>query len=578
MVLLQGDRQVNEGSSNFLKKTQLGLDDDVRKIYDNNEPASNILCRNKGADLRSPNEGSTRAPEGMPPYASGMFPASHNYEHPACHFSLDMSSADGRFSFTQCEHDYRKNNPLPCGLLDISNFENVDATFRNCDLAFGQGNGTVGELLSFSPFSSELNGSEDAYGRALECSSFDFRSLSGTSMQLGLQDSLLPENDRMTAVTGTSARPSLGPSTYDMARSIIQEQASYGSVGSEIKSSTIQASNENCSTEHGDIDKVSLRRRPENRQSSEGKGKDRFSECVSSSTSCESEQIQWNADQKHEPHYFQLLDPNLFWLPAASCNMQTFSTDEQMEGVLPSHGDLFMQTTSRIMCETDESSSFTFRAPDQFSTHGTECLERYPVLYNKPPDVILKEMTEKPCLGQNLHAALTMKDQSEVLTSRTAVLKQNQKSPKRTRGDSKLEDLGFVVTAISGESSTSQNSCVASSSGDMLVKDVCFQQLQEVMDQLDIRSKLCIRDGLYHLAKSAEQRHKFAGTNSESRECKREVQGLEDLMSRCTGHTSLRTLTNPIYRTVAHLLFNRPSDSMTARADYVMSPKPYITS
>lgn len=31
--------------------------------------------------------------------------------------------------------------------------------------------------------------------------------------------------------------------------------------------------------------------------------------------------------------------------------------------------------------------------------------------------------------------------------------------------------------------------------------------------QLDIRTKMCIRDSLYRLAKSAERRHNYANTN-----------------------------------------------------------------
>lgn len=37
--------------------------------------------------------------------------------------------------------------------------------------------------------------------------------------------------------------------------------------------------------------------------------------------------------------------------------------------------------------------------------------------------------------------------------------------------------------------------------------------------QLDLRTKLCIRDSLYRLARSAEQRHDFVGINESTANC-----------------------------------------------------------
>ncbi|KAI7726188.1 hypothetical protein M8C21_023984 [Ambrosia artemisiifolia] len=89
-----------------------------------------------------------------------------------------------------------------------------------------------------------------------------------------------------------------------------------------------------------------------------------------------------------------------------------------------------------------------------------------------------------------------------------------------------------------------------------------FRQLQQAMLQLDLRTKICIRDSLYRLARSAEQRHNYAGINDGSAN----YGGtggpiMTEGTSKYTGLMDMETDTNPIDRTVAHLLFHRPSDS-----------------
>ncbi|XP_031740059.1 protein LNK1 isoform X2 [Cucumis sativus] len=89
-----------------------------------------------------------------------------------------------------------------------------------------------------------------------------------------------------------------------------------------------------------------------------------------------------------------------------------------------------------------------------------------------------------------------------------------------------------------------------------------FRQLQQVMEQLDIRTKLCIRDSLYRLARSAEQRHNCANLNENTGEDKfvRVASSIDQDANRSGGFLDLETDTNPIDRSVAHLLFHRPSD------------------
>ncbi|MED6125377.1 hypothetical protein PIB30_067991 [Stylosanthes scabra] len=113
------------------------------------------------------------------------------------------------------------------------------------------------------------------------------------------------------------------------------------------------------------------------------------------------------------------------------------------------------------------------------------------------------------------------------------------------------------------DSSNAQESPSMSSALDEIsLEAASFRQLQQVMDQLDIRTKLCIRDSLYRLAKSAEQRQTGANVNSQLGD---DIETRNELMTqgadRCTGFMDVETDTNPIDRSIAHLLFHRPSDA-----------------
>ncbi|CAH2043564.1 unnamed protein product [Thlaspi arvense] len=111
-------------------------------------------------------------------------------------------------------------------------------------------------------------------------------------------------------------------------------------------------------------------------------------------------------------------------------------------------------------------------------------------------------------------------------------------------------------------SNRQESSCVSSVVDDISLEATSLRQLQQVVDQLDVRTKLCIRDSLYRLAKSAEQRHNCMNPNGGNRQEKGAGSHLE------TGETDkyvefmdIETDTNPIDRSIAHLLFHRPSDS-----------------
>ncbi|KAK9073946.1 hypothetical protein SSX86_006540 [Deinandra increscens subsp. villosa] len=127
------------------------------------------------------------------------------------------------------------------------------------------------------------------------------------------------------------------------------------------------------------------------------------------------------------------------------------------------------------------------------------------------------------------------------------------------------DSVGYMKSSASGELDSlnvPEGSSISSELDEISPEATAFRQLQQVMLQLDVRTKLCIRDSLYRLARSAEQRHSYAGV-SDSTANHGVTSGplMTEGTSKYTGLMDMETDTNPIDRTIAHLLFHRPSDS-----------------
>ncbi|KAG8097326.1 hypothetical protein GUJ93_ZPchr0013g35125 [Zizania palustris] len=72
-------------------------------------------------------------------------------------------------------------------------------------------------------------------------------------------------------------------------------------------------------------------------------------------------------------------------------------------------------------------------------------------------------------------------------------------------------DLGHSQVTM-GTSMVVDGSFVSSISSDNSVEENSFRQLQDAVSQLDMKTKMCIRDGLYRLARSAQNRQVFPNT------------------------------------------------------------------
>ncbi|XP_023750671.1 protein LNK1 [Lactuca sativa] len=135
-------------------------------------------------------------------------------------------------------------------------------------------------------------------------------------------------------------------------------------------------------------------------------------------------------------------------------------------------------------------------------------------------------------------------------------------SQKKIESQNDIRELKKGSSVGLGSLDVPEGSSISTELDEISLEATSFRQLQQVMEQLDLRTKLCIRDSLYRLARSAEQRHNnHAGISG-------------PLLTDGTnnGFMDMETDTNPIDRTIAHLLFHRPSESFNMPTTSPLKP------
>ncbi|KAK8661950.1 hypothetical protein V6N13_091538 [Hibiscus sabdariffa] len=169
-----------------------------------------------------------------------------------------------------------------------------------------------------------------------------------------------------------------------------------------------------------------------------------------------------------------------------------------------------------------------------------------------------QEKIEKLRRRQQMQALLAIKKQQKQFThqvpSTNHAVFQNTGQENQFQLAEDVEDLS-PLASFDPNSPLEKNDSdmVAVAIDDHSVEDTVLNQLQDIIAKLDIRTRLCIRDSLFRLAQSAMQRHYGSDTSSTSKISKYEN---EDENHNRMSETE--TETNPIDRTVAHLLFHQP--------------------
>ncbi|KAB2621000.1 hypothetical protein D8674_040203 [Pyrus ussuriensis x Pyrus communis] len=173
----------------------------------------------------------------------------------------------------------------------------------------------------------------------------------------------------------------------------------------------------------------------------------------------------------------------------------------------------------------------------------------------KPLTMSPQEKIEKLRRRQQLQAMLAIQKQQQQFSHQISSTNQSstQKGPQENQIQH-FERADLEVEGLSTLPSLDPNSTVE----------------QDDSTILDIKIRLCIRDSLYRLAQSAMRRHYASDTSSSNKSSKVEGEVIERRKSIVIA--DLETETNPIDRTVAHLLFHRPLDSSGKKSDTSESP------
>ncbi|KAB2050836.1 hypothetical protein ES319_A12G014500v1 [Gossypium barbadense] len=196
------------------------------------------------------------------------------------------------------------------------------------------------------------------------------------------------------------------------------------------------------------------------------------------------------------------------------------------------------------------------------------------------PAIIMNEKREKLHYQQNKLAPLKKNVKHAKVGSKMAfydpvtVQKQVRQS-EQDEGHSEVEAVSVGKLTQLDSSNDQLSSCMSSVLDEVSLETSSFWQLQQVMEKLDIRTKLCIRDSLYRLARSAEQRHNCTNTKGGIKEEKDEAGSfVANETNKCTRFMDMETGTNPIDRSIAHLLFHRPSGpSLNHTTDNAFKPQ-----
>ncbi|XXG39115.1 hypothetical protein AAC387_Pa01g0163 [Persea americana] len=449
-----------------------------------------------------------------------------------CHFQLDdISAAATDLEFFKNGHDLKERNDLlDYGWPDIGNFDDVDKMFRNCDSTFGRGD-TVNDLSWFSTSSHAIDQLDDTPKSGFRSSYSEGRVLKSTPES---------ETDKKLMRSGDH----LAIADFDNGKgSDTLKKGSWNSDGTDLcaYSNWFDADTENKGDSTSIDQENTQSKQSRSQEHLAGKRKIRSSEFSLQSSG----PVQQLSDCRLSSVSSSSQVPSQrrqLWGDNSSRYLHAYIPYQHQEYGHPSHQFSVTRTGSSIKSEA-KNHTLNYKV----SGHASN---------NVPPMEIASNHLGK------YSTAIT--EEKDTFADQAPVQKKLHQIQDEVGGDSEVVETGIEFTPTEIDSSTVQESSCMSSvlSNEISLEETCFQQLQDVMGQLDIRTKLCIRDSLYRLARSAEQRHDFGKTNSSSR-VRRGRSGTlaAGESNKCLGFMDPETDTNPIDRSIAQLLFYRPSGS-----------------
>uniref|UniRef100_A0A6M2EHC5 Protein LNK1 n=1 Tax=Populus davidiana TaxID=266767 RepID=A0A6M2EHC5_9ROSI len=475
------------------------------------------------------------------------------YSYPLSH----ISKTDNDLSFfdNDCE-DKESSDPLYYGWPDdIGNFEDVDRMFRSCDSTFGLGSlSNEDDLCWFS--------------------SSDFTERSDDALNLGSKFL----NSEASALDSVSEHPEASqlscddPSVYDSnKKSIFTDDKISSRTSSAVDHSslgylTFLNGSETKSASMDDLvlkEKMSWNKRQARHNNRfEGRRKD---------SDIENGSFPLNVNMKHfadTKHSSGDSSHQVLPLPGIQQHKQIIGSNSlnYMQKHIPLiHIDYSHSSDQISTCPTQsnvksENNGYPSPSPKEYShaSNHVRSIESANGPDFEAPAITTNENEEnlyhgqEPSSGRNLRPAY-MVGPAEFYGPVSA-----KKVAHQSEYD--IKGVGTGIPAELDSSNAQESSCMSSVLDGISLEATSFRQLQQVMEQLDIRTKLCIRDSLYRLARSAEQRHNHRNGSGGKRDGADRSGALMAEEADKTGLMDMETDTNPIDRSIAHLLFHRPSD------------------
>ncbi|KAL6964287.1 hypothetical protein U1Q18_035344 [Sarracenia purpurea var. burkii] len=495
------------------------------------------------------------------------------------HYPLgDISQTDNDLSFldNDCE-DKECNDLLYNGWPDIGNFEDVFSMFRTCDSTFGLGGIGNEDELSWFPSSHPTEGSEDVLKSGVKFSSHESNPFKN-----------IPEHHEPSKLNKASS--SVDDSNMDSASINYKPNLRVSEGGDPEALCHLAFMHDSdaiseCKYEFTPKEQKKQAKHPNQRG---GKRKDRCLDNVGSlrhtgnlrfkdtklSYGDSSRQISISPDVKEQK---KNIGPNSFGY------LQTSAPNMHLDYTYPSNQVHFSGTR---LCIKSESTDLTSLSPKKLSSASNR-LQSIESCYDRSieaPAVTVDHKREMLQGRQEFNSSCRSNPKHVVMVVQTAscdpvsVPKQGHHSQNEFENHSEVEAVSTRIPADLDSSNVQESSCMSSGLDDISLEASSFRQLQKVVEQLDIRTRLCIRDSLYRLARSAEQRHHHASLNSGCID-DRNTSGafIAEGTNKCSGFMDIETNTNPIDRSIAHLLFHRPSGSSVTPAHDGFSHKSHTT-
>ncbi|XP_062077162.1 protein LNK1 isoform X2 [Humulus lupulus] len=466
-------------------------------------------------------------------------------------------------SFFDNDNEDRENSGLLFyGWPDIGNFEDVDRMFRNCDSTFGIESLSNDEELCWFPPSNDTEGSENTLKSGLKFSGSNAGSSVGVSdHHEDFKQDNVGHSNHSDKKNGSAGHSACLQNTDADDPAALDHVSFLNGLNTKSGSKDIFMPKEQITL---------CKKQPKQQTQSEGENTDQYLESGISFQSYDN--LNEFTDMKHP---LEELSSQIYSAHSIQQHKQSAGSDSMsyVHSKLPyvhleytHHSDISVcPTPSGTKSENNGCPSPTVKE-SSYTSNQLQSMDGSRDATMVTPAIKMSGKREKLYSCKGVQSSFTTNFEDVASTSPTALKgaalnqKQMQQSENQIEGQSDVEGSS-IDNPAELDSTVQESSCLSSVLNDISVEARSFRQLQQVMEKLDVRTKLCIRDSLYRLARSAEQRHNCANQRSGSIDS-RDTNGalMIDETNKCTGFMDIETDTNPIDRSIAHLLFHRPSD------------------